>query len=76
MLVAVIISIIVLIIIGGPIFMFIAGTVKEKMDEEHGNTEKYGWMIAILIAGVLCFAFYKACQVPDRAIEYRHSDNI
>lgn len=74
--VAVIFSVIFLIIIGVPIFMFISGTVKKKMDEEYGNTGKFGWVVAILIAGVLCFACYKACQSSDTPIEYRHTDNI
>lgn len=74
--VAVIFSVIFLIIIGVPIFMFISGIVKEKMDEEYGNTGRFGWVVAILIAGVLCFAFYKACQSPDTPIEYRHTDHI
>lgn len=56
--------------------MFISGIVKEKMDEEYGNTGKFSWVIAILIAGVLCFAVYKACESPDTPIEYRHTDNI
>lgn len=56
--------------------MFISGTVKKKMDEEYGNTGKFGWVVAILIAGVLCFACYKACQAPDTAVEYRHTDHI
>ena len=74
--IAIIFSVIFLIIIGVPIFMFISGTLKEKMDEEYGNTGKFGWVIAILIAGVLCFAVYKACESPDTPIEYRHTDNI
>ena len=74
--VAIFFSVIILIIIGVPLFMVISGTVKEKMDEEYGNTGKIGWVIAILIAGVLCFAVYKACESPDTPIEYRHTDNI
>ena len=74
--VADIISVIILIIIGVPIFMFISGTVKKKMDEEYGDTGRFGWVVAILIAGVLCFTFYKACQAPDTAIEYRHTDHL
>lgn len=50
--VAVIISVIILIIIGVPIFMFISGTVRKKMDEEYGNARRFGWVVAILIAGV------------------------
>ena len=36
--VAIIFSVVFLIIIGVPLFMLISGTVKEKMDEEYGNT--------------------------------------
>lgn len=74
--IAIIFSVIFLIIIGVPMFMFISGTLKEKMDEEYGNTGKFGWVIAILIAGVLCFAVYKACESPNIPIEYRHANNI
>ncbi len=56
--------------------MFIAGIVKEKIDEAYRDTRKYGWVVAILITGVLCFVFYKACQSPDTPIEYRHTDNV
>jgi hypothetical protein len=56
--------------------VYLSGTVKEKMDEEYGNTGKFGWVIAILIAGVLCFAVYKASEGTDTPIEYRHTDNI
>ena len=74
--VAIFFSVIILIIIGVPLFMVISGTVKKQMDEEYGNTGKLGWVVAILIAGVLCFACYKACQAPDTTVEYRHTDHI
>lgn len=76
--VAIIFSVVFLIIISVPLFMYISGTVKEKMDKEYGNTGIFGWVIAILIAGyyVLPFTRHMKVQIPLLSIDTQTTYSI
>lgn len=69
---AVIWAIIVLIIVGIPLFLLIAGLVKNEIDKgEKESTGIVGWIIAILIA---CAIFYALFFADECNIEhFRHT---
>lgn len=69
--VAVIWAIIVVVMITIPLFMMIAGLVKNEIDkEEKESTGIVGWIIAILIA---CAIFYALFFAGDDFNHFRHT---
>ncbi len=68
---AVIWAIIVVVMITIPLFMMIAGLVKNEIDkEEKESTGIVGWIIAILIA---CAIFYALFFASDDFNHFRHT---